>query len=343
MGAEVEKLQTKARQQAANLLRIQQDEVIFTSGGTEGNNLAIKGIAFEYKRRGNHIITTEIEHPSVYETCKALEEFGFKVTFLPVNQEGVVEIEQVKAAITDDTILLSMMAVNNETGSLQPIHEVGYLLKHYQKVMFHVDAVQALGKVPLHLQEANIDLCTLSGHKIHGLKGTGVLYKKQGVRLFPLFHGGNQEQGIRPGTENVDGNIAFVRALRLVKEKEEEARQHLRDLQTALLQGLEKIEAVHINSSIHGAPHIINFSVVGINSETVIHAMYEAGFIISTQSACSSKVNDTSRVLVAYGLPDEIAKTGLRVSLSHQTTLKEIEQFITTLSDIITKLKTILR
>src|SRR5699024_5764706 len=247
--------------------------------------------------------------------------------------------------------------------------------------------------------------------------------KKQGVRLFPLFHGGNQEQGIRPGTENVAGNIAFVRALRLVIEKEQETHEHLRHLQTSLLQGLEKIEAVHINSSIHGAPHIINFSVVGIHSETVIHAMYEAGFIISTQSACSSKVNDTSRViekeqethehlrhlqtsllqglekieavhinssihgaphiinfsvvgihsetvihamyeagfiistqsacsskvndtsrvLVAYGLSDEIAKTGLRVSLSHQTTLKEIEQFITTLSDTITKLKTILR
>lgn len=343
MGAEVEKLQTKARQQAANLLRVHPDEMIFTSGGTEGNNLAIKGVAFEYKRRGNHIITTEIEHPSVYETCKALEEFGFHVTYLPVNQEGVVEIDQVKAAITDDTILLSMMAVNNETGSIQPIQDVGDLLKDYQKVMFHVDAVQALGKVPLHLQEANIDLCTFSGHKIHGLKGTGVLYKKQGVRLFPLFHGGNQEQGIRPGTENVAGNIAFVRALRLVIEKEQETHQHLRHLQTSLLQGLEKIEAVHINSSIHGAPHIINFSVVGIHSETVIHAMYEAGFIISTQSACSSKVNDTSRVLVAYGLSDEIAKTGLRVSLSHQTTLKEIEQFITTLSDTITKLKTILR
>ena len=225
MGAEVEKLQTKARQQAANLLRVHPDEMIFTSGGTEGNNLAIKGVAFEYKRRGNHIITTEIEHPSVYETCKALEEFGFNVTYLPVNQEGVVEIDQVKAAITDDTILLSMMAVNNETGSIQPIQDVGDLLKDYQKVMFHVDAVQALGKVPLHLQEANIDLCTFSGHKIHGLKGTGVLYKKQGVRLFPLFHGGNQEQGIRPGTENVAGNIAFVRALRLVIEKEQETHQ----------------------------------------------------------------------------------------------------------------------
>ena len=343
MGAEVEKLQTKARQQAANLLRIHQDEVIFTSGGTEGNNLAIKGIALEYKRRGNHIITTAIEHPSVFESCKALEEHGFNVTFLPVNQEGVVEIDRVKAALTDDTILLSMMAVNNETGSIQPIHEVGNVLKKYPKTIFHVDAVQALGKVPLNLQEDNIDLCTFSGHKINGLKGTGVLYKKQGVRLSPLFHGGNQEQGIRPGTENVAGNIAFVRALRLAKEKEKETYQHLQHLQTVLLHGLEKIEAVHINSSFYGAPHIINFSVVGINSETVIHAMYEAGFVISTQSACSSKVNDTSRVLAAYGLSNEIAKSGLRVSLSHQTSLNEIEQFIITLADTITKLKTILR
>lgn len=343
MGAEVEKLQTKARQQAANLLGISQDEVIFTSGGTEGNNLAIKGIAFEYKRRGNHIITTEIEHPSVYEACKNLEQYDFNVTFLPVNQEGVVEIDQVKAAITEDTILVSMMAVNNETGSIQPIHEVGNLLKHYPKITFHVDAVQALAKVPLNLQEDNIHLCTFSGHKIHGLKGTGVLYKKQGIRLSSLFHGGNQEHGARPGTENVAGNIAFVRALRLVKEREEVAYRHLRHLHITLLQGLEKTEAIHINSSSNGAPHIINFSVVGINSETIIHAMYGEGFVISTQSACSSKVNEASRVLTAYGLSNEVAKSGLRVSMSHHTTLNEIKQFITILSETITKLKTILR
>src|SRR5699024_10203425 len=203
MGAEVEKLQTKARQQAANLLRVHPDEMIFTSGGTEGNNLAIKGVAFEYKRRGNHIITTEIEHPSVYETCKALEEFRFHVTYLPDNQEGVVEIEQVEAAITDDTILLSMMAVNKENGSIQAIQDDGELLKDYQIVMVDDEAVQEVGKVCVNLKEADIVLDTISGQKILGVYGTGILVKKRVVVLYTLLHGGIKVQGIRHGKENV--------------------------------------------------------------------------------------------------------------------------------------------
>lgn len=343
MGAEVEKLQTKARQQAANLLQVNQDEIIFTSGGTEGNNLSMKGIALEYKRRGNHIITTEIEHPSVYEACKSLEQHGFKVTYLPVNHEGIVDLEQLEAAITDDTILLSLMHTNNETGAIQPIQAVGVLLKDYPKVIYHVDAVQALGKVPVNLKNDRVDLCTFSGHKIHGLKGTGILYVKDGIRLFPLFHGGNQEQGIRSGTENVAGNIALVRALRLVKEREVETQYHLHNLQYVLLKGLNQIKEVHVNSTYNGAPHIINFSIVGIHSETIIHALYEKGFIISTQSACSSKANDISRVLNACGFPDNIARSGLRVSLSHHTTESEIKQFLDVLPGIITNLKRIMR
>src|SRR5690625_1990442 len=342
MGAEVEQLQTKAREQAANLLNIKNEEIIFTSGGTEGNNLAIKGTAFQYQKRGNHIITTEIEHPSVYETCKSLEAHGFKVTFLPVNTQGVIDLEQLEEAITDQTILVTMMYVNNETGAIQPIAEIGEIIKQYPKVTFHVDAVQALGKVPLSLKDSNIDLCTFSGHKIHGLKGTGMLYIKQGVRLSPLFHGGNQEQGIRSGTENVAGNVAFVRALRLLKERAGEAILHLKQLQQMLIQGLEKVEGIHLNSSLNGAPHIINFSLPGLHSETVIHALYEAGFIISTQSACPSKKNDISRVLHAYGLSAEMAKSGIRISLSYDTTEEEIEQFLNIVPQVIVKLKKIL-
>lgn len=342
MGAEVEKLQTKARQQAAQLLQVNKEEIIFTSGGTEGNNLSIKGIAFEYKRRGNHIITTDIEHPSVYEACKSLEQDGFKVTYLQVNEDGVVNIDEVKAALTDDTILFSMMHVNNETGAIQPIKAVGDVLKDYPKVIYHVDAVQALGKVPVNIKQDRIDLCTFSGHKIHGLKGTGMLFVRQGIRLFPLFHGGNQEQGFRSGTENVAGNIAFVRALRLAKEQESETERHLRHLQSVLLKGLNDIEEVHVNSSCNSAPHIMNFSVVGIRSETIIHALYEQGYIISTQSACSSKANDISRVLKAYGYSDDIAKSGLRVSLSHLTTEDEIIKFLKALTEVITNLKKIL-
>ena len=339
MGAEVERLQKTARAQAAKFMQIKEEEVIFTSGGTEGNNLAIKGIAFQYRQRGKHIITTEIEHPSVYEACKSLEELGFTVTYLPVNEQGTIQPEHLKAAITEETILVSLMHVNNETGAIQPITEVGHIVKNYPKIIYHVDAVQSLGKVPLSLYDSNIDLCTFSGHKIHGLKGTGMLFVKKGTKLSPLFHGGNQETGIRSGTENVAGNVAFVRALRLLKEREKETVQTLKNFQQIILQAIDQIDGVHVNSSPFGAPHIINFSVPGLKSETVIHALYEAGFVISTQSACSSKQNDISRILQAYGLSDEIAKSGLRISLSYLTTKKEIEQFITVLPQILTELK----
>ena len=342
MGAEVERLQEKARTQAANLLQVHPNEIVFTSGGTEGNNLAIKGIAFQYKKRGNHIITTEIEHPSVYEACKSLEDHGFKVTFLPVNEHGVVQLEQLKAAITKDTILVSIMHVNNETGAIQPIQAIGKLLNDYPKINFHVDAVQSIGKVPLPLKEERIDLCTFSGHKIHGLKGTGLLYVKNNIRLSPLFHGGNQENEVRSGTENVAGNVSFVRALRLLKEREKISMHDMKEQQILLLHRLSEIEGVHVNSTIDGAPHIINFSIPGLRAETVIHAMYEAGFVISTQSACSSKRNDISRILQAYGLSEEIAKSGLRVSLSYGTTKTEVEQFLQSLEETIIQLKEIL-
>lgn len=342
MGAEVERLQEKARTQAANLLQVHPNEIVFTSGGTEGNNLAIKGIAFQYKKRGNHIITTEIEHPSVYEACKSLEDHGFKVTFLPVNEHGVIQLEQLKAAITKDTILVSIMHVNNETGAIQPIQAIGKLLNDYPKINFHVDAVQSIGKVPLPLKEERIDLCTFSGHKIHGLKGTGLLYVKNNIRLSPLFHGGNQENEVRSGTENVAGNVSFVRALRLLKEREKISMHDMKEQQILLLHRLSEIEGVHVNSTIDGAPHIINFSIPGLRAETVIHAMYEAGFVISTQSACSSKRNDISRILQAYGLSEEIAKSGLRVSLSYGTTKTEVEQFLQSLEETIIQLKEIL-
>src|SRR5699024_5596296 len=170
--------------------------------------------------RGKHIITTEIEHAAVYEACKALENLGFDMTYLPVNEQGVINVKDVREAIRPDTILLSVMHVNNEIGSIQPIHEIGQLLRDHPKIFFHVDAVQALGKVPVSLRDTGIDLCTFSGHKIHGLKGSGMLYVKQGTKLFPLFHGGNQEDAFRSGTENVAGNVSFVRALRLIKERE---------------------------------------------------------------------------------------------------------------------------
>jgi len=342
LGGEVEKLQNRAREQAANILQVNSSEIVFTSGGTEGNNLAIKGIALKHQNRGKHIITSKVEHASVYETCKSLEDLGFTITYLPVKPNGVIDIEQLEKEITDETILISIMYVNNEIGSIQPIFDIGKKLKKYPKIFFHVDAVQAFGKVPLYLNDSGIDLCTLSGHKINGLKGTGLLYVKEGTSLYPLFHGGNQEFGLRSGTENVAGNVSFVRALRLMKEKEQNQWKQLKNLYEKLYQGLKKLDHLKINSSLDGAPHILNVSVPGLKPEVVIHALYEKGIIISTQSACSSKQFDKSRVLSACGISDERASSGLRISLSYETTEEDIDMFINVFNETITHLKDIL-
>src|SRR5690625_3564454 len=297
LGAQVEQLQTKAREQAANLLNINPKEVIFTSGGTEGNNLAIKGIALKHQQRGKHIITTSIEHASVYETCKSLEQLGFQVTYLPVDESGVINVDELKKTITSETILISVMHVNNEVGSIQPIIEIGKIAKQYPKLYFHVDAVQSIGKIPLELSDSGIDLCTISGHKINGLNGTGMLFVKEGISLFPLFHGGGQEEQLRSGTENVAGNVAFVKALRVIMEKENNMASHFNSLASILRKGMEQMDHVVINSTENNANHILNVSVPTLKPETVIHALYKKGVIISTQCACASKVSEKSRVL----------------------------------------------
>ena len=343
LGGTVEKLLETARRQAASILRVEPDEIIFTSGGTEGNNLAVKGIAFEHRNRGKHIITTAVEHPSVEEACLSLERSGFEVTVLPVDRYGVVAVEDVKKAIRDDTILVSVMHVNNEIGSIQPIEEIGKLLENYPKVHFHVDAVQSFGKVPLSLRESGIDLCTFSGHKIHGLKGTGILYVKKGTRLFPLLHGGGQENEVRPGTENVAGAVSFVRAMRLIKEQEQENKDHLQALHDRLWNAFENIDGLHINSPENGAPHILNVSVPGIKPEVIIHMLGEKDIFISTKSACSSKQQDESKILVACGFSRDIAISGLRISLSYHNTVEEIERFLQALKEAVAQFKKVLR
>ncbi len=329
LGAQVEQLQLKAREQAAYLLKIDPKEVIFTSGGTEGNNLAIKGIALNHQQRGKHIITTEIEHASVFETCKSLEKLGYDVTYLPVNKSGVIDINELEKAITNETILISVMHVNNEMGSIQPIRDIAQLAKRYPKLHFHVDAVQSIGKIPLQLIDSGIDLCTISGHKINGLNGTGMLFIKEGTSLFPLFHGGGQEFQQRSGTENVAGNVSFVKALRLIKEKETSKSDHFKELALSLRKSFQAMEGVFINSPENHAPHILNVSVPNLKPETVIHALYDGGVIISTQSACASKASEKSRVLHACGFSHDRSISGLRISMSYETTKGEIEQFST--------------
>lgn len=342
LGSQVDQLQAEARKQIASLLDVSAEEIIFTSGGTEGNNLAIKGIALQHQGRGKHIITTKTEHPSVYETCRALEQLGFHVTYLPVDRYGVVDLAELERALTEETILVSIMHVNNEIGSIQPIEQIATLLAEHPKIFFHVDAVQSLGKVPLNLAHPGIDLCTFSGHKIHGVKGTGILYVKKGTTLFPLFHGGSQESNVRAGTEHVAGNVAFARALRLIKEKERESADELNRLRRKLIDSLQTIEGVELNSPMGGAPHIVHVSVPGIKPEVMIHALYEKGIVLSTQSACSSKQLAESRVLQMCGHGDERARTGLRITTSYDTTEEEIDVFLAQFTKTLKELKKVL-
>ncbi|WP_010532379.1 cysteine desulfurase family protein [Lentibacillus jeotgali] len=341
-GGEAEKLLAKAKEQAADLLHVQREEIVFTSGGTEGNNLAIKGIALEHQGRGKHIMTTDIEHSSVNEAFKGLEQLGFDVTYLPVDENGVVSVNKLKDAIRDDTILISIMHVNNELGSIQPVEEIGKIAKQHPKLFFHVDHVQGMGKVPLRLAGTGIDLCTISGHKIHGLKGTGILYIKKGTTLFPLFHGGNQEQGLRSGTENLAGAVSLVKAIRLLNERQREGIAHMRELQQLLRENLSEMNGVEVNTPVAAAPHIMNISVPGLKPEVIIHTLGEQSIYISTKSACSSKQSNESKILAACGHENNRSASALRISISYDTTEEEIRVFLNALSEAIDQLKAIL-
>ena len=343
LGGESEQLLMSARKQVADILNVKEDEVIFTSGGTEGDNIALKGIALEHQNRGKHIITSDIEHPAVYETCQNLEKLGFEITFLPVNKNGMISLKELEQAIRKDTILISIMHVNNEIGAIQPIEEIGKIAKRYPKLYFHVDDVQGLGKVPLDLKDSGVDLCTFSGHKIHGLNGTGVLYVKKGTSLFPLHHGGNQERDIRSGTENLAGAVSCAKALRLIKDQEQKEKKKLIDMHHYLRDQLEQIEGVYINTPKEAAPHILNMSVPGLKPEVVIHMLSEQNIYISTKSACSSKVLDESRIVKALGYSRERASSALRVSLSYDNTMEDIKTFIKVFKETIDQLKSVLQ
>ncbi|MFD2761858.1 cysteine desulfurase family protein [Lentibacillus juripiscarius] len=342
LGGEAEKLLQRSKEQAAQLLQVETDEIVFTAGGTEGNNLAIKGIALEHQKRGSHIITTQVEHPSVHEAFRGLERLGFSVTYLPVNENGVVAVEELREAITDDTILISIMHVNNELGSVQPVEAIGEIAKEHPKLFFHVDHVQGMGKVPMKLADSGIDLCTISGHKLHGLKGTGILYVKKGTTLFPLFHGGGQEKSLRSGTENLAGAVSLVKALRLIKEREIAGIRHMYHLQTIIRQKLRTMDGVFINTPEQAAPHIINISVPGLKPEVLIHMLGEKEIYISTKSACSSKQTDESKILAACGHGRDRSTSALRISLSYDSTENDIHVFLQELQEAINRLKAVM-
>lgn len=344
LGVQAEQVLTKSREVVATTLQVEPKEILFTSGGTEGNNLAIQGIVNQHKKRGKHIITSSVEHPSTAEIFKRLENEGFQVTYLAVNDKGVVSVEELMQAMTQETILVSLIHVNNEVGSIQPLYEIGEILKKYPKVFFHVDHVQGITKVPLSLKKAAIDLCTISGHKFHGLKGTGVLYLRSGITIQPQLLGGVQESSFRAGTENVAGSAALAKALRMSMEKATEGVDRLLHLQKTMVDGLTRIEGVVLNSSIlDGAPHLVNFSIPNVKPEVVIQALTAKNIYVSTKSACSSKQSTPSRILLAMGLGKARAESAIRISFSFDNTIEEVNQFLQVLETIIKQLKEVMR
>lgn len=344
LGGKSELLLSRSREQAASLLDVGTGEIVFTSGGTEGNNLAIKGAALAYRGRGKHLITTSVEHASSLNAFRQLEEIGFEVTYLPVDRECRVSFDDFKKAWREDTILVSIMHVNNEVGTIQPVREIGEFLQSKPKTIFHVDHVQGFAKVPLHLRGSGIDLCTISGHKFHGPKGTGILYVREGTQLSPLFSGGGQEIGRRSGTENLPGICGMVRALRMTAEREKAGILHLQKLQRRLLEGLIEMPGAVIHTPQSGAaPHIVNVSLKGIKSEVLVHALEEKEIYVSTKSACSSKDSGASGVLLAMGVPEKEAAQAIRISMAFENTEEEIDTFLSVLAEEVQRLKVTMR
>ncbi|WP_314046248.1 cysteine desulfurase family protein [uncultured Granulicatella sp.] len=330
LGVDAHQVLTKARAQVASLLSVQPEEIFFTSGGTESNNWAIKGTALEKSVFGKHIITTKIEHPSVLQTCKQLERFGFEVTYLDVDSKGIVNVEQLKESLRKDTILVSVMAVNNEVGAVQPIAEIAKVLEEYPSIHFHVDAVQALESASQLLALGRIDLLSLSAHKFHGPRGVGIMYKKFGRKIQALLTGGGQEKGERSTTENLPGIVATTKALRMVLEE----KSVTSELRSQLWKELVTKPEIRIFSPEDGASHVLCFAIKGVRGEVVVHAFENHGIYISTTSACSSKKADSSSTLYAMDVQTEWATGAVRVSFSNDNTKEEVEQFIDVLHQL---------
>jgi cysteine desulfurase len=332
-GYQAEKLLKEARENVSGLIGGRPEAIIFTSGGTESNNLALIGAAESLKRRGNHIITSVIEHPSILEVAKFLEENGFKVTYIKVDKKGRVDPEDVKNAINDKTILISIMAVNNEIGTIEPIEEIAGIAKE-NGILFHVDAVQAAGKIEIDVKKQKLDMVSLSAHKIHGPKGVGALYLSDEVKIRPIIFGGGQEKNIRSGTENMPGIVGFGVASRLAKESLEEVSRKLMRLKKKLWEGISsEIKDVSLNGPEveEGAPHILNVSFCGVKGEVLLHALEEEGIYVSTGSACSSKKRGESHVLKAIGLKGDLLEGAIRFSLGIFNTEEDIDYTVAVL------------
>lgn len=364
VGVEAENHIRYATEVFAGLLKADPKEIVYTSGGTESDNLALIGCAGANARAGRHIITTKIEHPAVLETCAYLEKEGYEVTYLDVDESGLVRADDLKAALRDDTILVSVMYVNNEIGSLQPIGELGRIIKEYNRnILFHVDAVQGFGKVRINPKKEKIDLLSVSGHKIHGPKGVGILYVNKNVKINPIMFGGGQQKGLRSGTENVPGIAGMAKAAELIYTDFDEKMDRLYELKTYFISELMKLEGITINGLPRyetapacdektdtgigepeeavrkTAPHIVSASVEGIRAEVLLHALEEKGIYVSSGSACASNKPAISTTLKAIGVKQNLLDSTIRFSMSVETSKEELDLTLETLKEVLPKLR----
>lgn len=340
LGIETENLMNKSRELTAKLLGVKYNEIIFTSGASESNNMAIKGVAFAYANRGKHIITTSCEHSSVSDTCQQLEKyFGYKITYIDIDSEGKLNLEQLKESICKETILVSIMHVNNEVGFINPIDEVINIVKSKNPMTkIHVDMVQSLGKIKIDLNK--IDLASFSAHKIYGLKGSGILYKKSDCNLLPLINGGQQEFHLRAGTSNVLTNIVFAKTIRLALENLDKKFNYVVNLNDFLRKQLLNIPGIVINTPHeNGSPYILNVSLIGYKPEVFVHELENYNIFISTRSTCSTKSTNMSKTLQMMGVSEERGSSAIRISLSHLTTQQEVEKLISAIKQTMLKLK----
>ncbi|MFC1929081.1 cysteine desulfurase NifS [Chloroflexota bacterium] len=341
-GQEAKAAVEEARVKLANLIGAQDEDIVFTSGGTEADNFAVKGVAFANEPKGNHIITTSIEHHAVLETCEFLEKRDFEITYLPVDADGLVDPEDVREAITDKTILISVIHANNEVGTIQPIAEVGKIARE-AGVYLHTDAVQTVGHIPVDVNELGVDLLSLSAHKLYGPKGVGALYVRRGTRLSSFIHGGEQERGQRASTENVPGIVGLSKAAELAQQEMSQEAQHLTYLRDQLIKELpERIDHIHLNGHpLRRLPNNVNVSIDFVEGESMVLNLDLEGICASTGSACSSSSLEPSHVLLSMGLPPEQAHCSLRLTLGKWTSEEDINRVLEVLPRVVARLRAI--
>ena len=341
-GVEAEKYIRQATEAIAKLLKVQPKEIIYTSGGTESNNLALIGCAMANKRAGNHIITSDIEHASILATMKFLEENGFRVTYLPVDEDGHVSLDALKESLCDETILVSVMHVNNEIGAIEPVEEISKIVKAYKpSIIFHVDGIQSFGKLMLHPKKMGIDMLSVSGHKIHGPKGSGFLFVSDKVKIKPVIFGGGQQKGMRSGTENVPGIAGLGLAAVEAYESFEEKIKKMTELKDYFIDKITGINDVTVNSKKgdEGAPHIISVTFNGVRSEVMLHSLEGKQIYVSSGSACSSNKPAVSRTLKGIGLNDHQIDSTIRFSLCYESTKEELDYAVDTVAGMIDMLR----